>query len=641
MISFKNIIHSFVIACMFSANLSLAQATDSKLEEVTVTASRVEMPLRQVGASVSVLTAEDLEQKNFPLLADALRTLPSVDVGQSGGLGKSTSVRVRGEEAHRTLLLIDGINVSDVSGVQAMPHFGHLLNSQLGRVEVLRGPQGMMYGADAGGVVSVFSKQSDQAFEGDLGAEAGRYDTYRVNGNVRGTVDRLKYSLTASALDSNGFNARADDVSEDDDGYENVTLHGTASLALTENSGLGLVLRNTDGLSEFDAFDSPDAEEDYQQRSGKLDWHYNTGTQSHEFAYLRTNTDRDYITWYHVEDSESSNFEYDYAGKLEQWQYFGQYAVADDLNFVFGADHRTDSYTSTFDAETFERDQSGVYGEGQVSYGDNFFYTIGLRYDDNEDFGEHVSYRLTAAYLLPIDTGELKLKGSYGTGFRAPSLFEIGYNRGPFAPDFLPDNLIEETSVGYEVGAEWLFASNTFIELVWFDNRIEDEIFWFDLIENGMWMGGGYMQSDGETTSKGVEFNASVEVIDNLVFAGNYTYNDTALSDDTTVAGAEPGGPRPRRPKHLYNLSVAYAFWQDRINLAAFYRNSRDAVEYMGAQRVALDDFDVLDITGSWAVNDALEVYLRWENALDEDYQEVGGYNTAGSAGYAGVRLRF
>jgi vitamin B12 transporter len=612
-----------------------SQNPNPVIEEMTITASRTEMPLRQVGASVSVLTAEDLEKKSFPALADVLRTLPSIDVTRSGGVGKAASVRIRGEEAYRTLLLIDGINVSDSSGVQAMPHFGHVLNSQLGRVEVLRGPQGMMYGADAGGVVSIFSKQSDELIEVDLGAEAGRYDTRRIDGNVRGAFDRLKYSLTASNLSSDGFNALEDDPTADADGYKNTTVHGTAEFSLTENSGLGLVLRNTDGKSQYDqCFSSDfstsfDCSEEYSNRSGKLDWHYSTDEHSHEVTYQQSTTERVDVTA--DEFDNAMTFE----GELDKLQYLGRWSIAEDLGVVFGADHQTDSYLSSFDQEESKRDQSGVFAEGQVSFDDTLFYTVGLRHDDNEDFGEHLSYRLTAAYLLPINSSEIKFKGSYGTGFRAPSLYELGYNNGPFAAPYVPRNLVEETSQGYELGVEWHFAADTFVELVWFDNRIEDEIF-FDMAGFG-----GYLQSEGETTSRGVEFNGSAEVVGNLVIAGNYTYNDTALSDDTTVVGAEPGDQRARRPKHLYNLSANYAFWQDRINLAASYRNSQDAVDYSGGGQIALGDHEVVDLTGSWLINDSLEAYLRWENALDEEYQEVAGYNTSGSAGYLGVRVSF
>ena len=628
----------FALSALVLPGISIAAQAENlsevqRIEEISVIASRIEMPLRQVGASVSVLTAEDLKKKNFPSMADALRTLPSISVTQSGGLGKATGLRIRGEEAHRTLLLIDGINVSDLSAVQAMPRWAHLLNSQFDRVEVLRGPQGMMYGADAGGVISISSKQSQQPVEGDLSAEAGQFDTRKLSGNVRGTVNRLDYSLTTSTLSSDGFNAQIDDTTGDSDGYDNTTLHATGGWKISDQMRVGLVWRDTQGDSQFDGCGFPTSygcEDNFEQQSGKLHWQYGSTTQNHELAYLQTTTNNINTV---VEQGYRT---LDNRGRLTQWQYVGDVTLAKDVSLVFGADHRKDSYRDNLNDTHFERDQMGAFVEGQVNFEETFFYTAGMRYDDNEDFGEHVSYRMTGAYLVPVGSNKVKFKGSYGTGLRAPSLYEIGYNNGEYAADYVPRELREEVSKGYELGAQWIFSDENFVELVWFLSRIENEIF-FDLVAFG-----GYLQAEGETESRGVELSGSFTVTDRLVLGGNYTYNDTALSDNTTLIGAEPGGQRPRRPEHKYNLSIAYSLWQDRVGLTLFYRNSRDAVDYVfGAGRVALDNYAVLDLSASWQVSDALETFLRWENMLDEDYQEVPGYNTAGSAGYAGIRLHF
>lgn len=611
-------------AVTISCSAFAEEPSPPKLEEMVVIASRIEMPLSQIGASVSVLDGEELERKNYPMLADALRTLPGVSSAQSGGMGKANTVRIRGEEGHRTLLLIDGINVSDVSAVQAMPHFGHLMNSQLGRVEVLRGPQGMMYGADAGGVVALFSKQSEQPLEADVAAETGRYDTHRLNGNVRGAVDRVSYSLTASTLESDGFNAREDDPAEDRDGYENTTLHGTGEVAITDKTGVGVVLRSVDGNSQYDGSDAQDYREDFAQDAARVNWHYYSDTQDHEIAYERSETERRDLVW-------DSTFE----GLIEEWQYLGSYTTDADVSFVYGLERRVDSYTSSYSEDEFERDQNAVFLENQGSVGEQFYFTLGVRYDDNEDFGQHTSYRATAAYFLPAMPGEMKLKGSYATGFRAPSLYEIGHNAS-MANQYDLQPLQEENSRGWEVGAEWQLDP-VFLELVVFNNQIEDEIFWMNL---GGW-DGGYVQEAGDTLSQGVEFVTRWQVSEQLELGGNYTYNETELSENTTIAGAEPGDQRPRRPRHMLNLSAVYSPFE-KLDLAVFYRNSRDAVDYVGGQGpVAIDNYDVVDFTGSWQIQPNIEAYVRWENLLDEDYQTVPGYNTAGSAGYIGARLSF
>lgn len=599
-------------------------------EELTVVASRIAMPVREIGASISVMDEQELEMKNYPALSEALRTLPGVQVSRNGGLGANTSLRIRGEEAHRTLLLIDGINVSDPSTTQTSPHFAHMINSQWGRVEVLRGPQGMIYGADAGGVISVFSKTTEKPLAADLTVESGEFETRRINGNLRGSSEHVDWSLTASDVSSDGFNSRESDPTGDKDGYDNTTVHFNSDLKINDRTGFGLVLRDVDAELEFDgcAFSptSYDCLGRFEQQSARVDWHHDGDYQSHEIAYTANDTNRRNTALDRATDTFESR------GELSQWQYLGHSRLSDDLSLIYGIDQQSETYEDRLDEEQYERDQTGVYGELQSGIGERFFYTAGVRFDDNEDFGEHTSYRVTGAYVL----GDVRFKGSYGTGFRAPSLYELAYNNGPFAADYVPRQLDEETSRGYEVGVEWSAADNTFVELVWFDNTIKDEIY-FDLQAFG-----GYLQSEGETESQGVELGASAEIIDNLVIGGNVTYNETALSDDTTLSGAEGGDPRPRRPETFFNLSVRYDFPEDRASLALYYRGARDTVDYpFGVGRIALDDYEVLDLYADWRIVDSFEVYVRGENLLDEQYQEINDFNTPGRAAYMGARLTF
>ena len=616
---------------LFLAAVAGARQDEIKLEEITITASKTERPLREVGSSVSILTAEELKKINRITLANTLRTVPGVGVSESGGLGKPTSVRIRGEEGYRTLLLIDGINVSDVSGVQTFPRFEHVLNSQLGRVEVLRGPQGLIYGADAGGVISIFSQTSEQPFEADLNLETGEYDTHTVSGNARGQAGRLGYSLAASSVESEGFNARDLDTAREEDGYSNTTVHLKSGVSISDTTEIGLVLRNTGAETgydncgfldgDFNFVSSHACESEFSQFSGRINGVYETDRQRHEIAYSGSETQN--------RDTELStnSLALDSEGELEQWQYFGRYQVAGILNMEFGLDHKSETYTDPLYENDGDRNQSGVYIEGQVEVADNFFYSIGARYDDNDDFGEHISYRFSTAYLVPVQQGELKFKSGYSTGFRAPSLYEEAYNTGPYAnPALAPSELKEETSIGYEAGVEWL-ADSHHLELIFFHSRIEDLIF-FDLTSFA-----GYLQAEGTTESEGVEFGGKTELLESLTLGASYTYNKTELDETTGTSGQ-----RPRRPKHLYTVSIEYDIWRDRVSLAAFYRGARDIIEN---QFTEIEDYEVLDVNVIWKVIDDAEVYLRLVNALDEQYQEIPTYNTSDRAAYVGARFHF
>ena len=270
------------------------------------------------------------------------------------------------------------------------------------------------------------------------------------------------------------------------------------------------------------------------------------------------------------------------------------------------------------------RDQAGYYLEYQGGFGNRLFFTAGGRYDDNDDFGSHTSYRVSSAYLFALAGGELKLKGAYGTGFRAPSLYEVAYNKGGFAyPPAADTTLKEERSKGYDLGLSWLAASGLLLEAVYFDQKVEDEIY-FDLTNYS-----GYLQRSGDTDSSGVELAADWPVLASLSLTANYTFNDTRTSTGTS---------RPYRPERLANLGVHWRTLGNTLVLGAAWRLSEDAQDIDGTQ---LDDYQLLELTASYQLLPGLQLYGRLENALDEDYEEVPTYNTSGAAGYAGLRYTF
>lgn len=625
---------TFLSASVFAASASSSSAKDDAIEELVVVANRSEVPLRQVGSTVSILTEQELLNHQTSMLVDTLRSVPGVQVSRNGGLGAQTSVRIRGEEAHRTLLLIDGINVSDSSSTQISPRFEDLMSSQIERVEILRGPQGMAYGADAGGVVSLTSKTTKEPFLADLTAESGSYSTHTAGANVRGHTGAFGYSVSGTHLASDGFNSREVDAENEADGYENTTLHGRFDVKLNNQNSLELVVRDVDSRAEFDGCGWPstmNCEGNSQQRAYRVALNSQYTDYQQALSYSTSTTERANT------NLDAAALSLDSQGELSQFQYLGQYRLNSKLKFVFGADQKREYFLNKLNDEERERDNVGLFVDAQTSLTSNFFYTVGARFDDNEDFGEHTSIRVTGAYLIPASVGELKLKGSYGTGFRAPSLYEIGYNNGPYAGPDAPKAFREEKAAGLDFGLEWQLSGENYIEAVLFSTTIENEIY-FDLA--GFCC---YLQDEGETESYGLELSGARELTQNVVVSANYTYNKTKLSENTTLSGAKGGDPRARRPKHLFNLAVETVWLDEKLALAMFYRNNSDSVDYpYGADAaVPLDDYQVLDMNARWHFSSELEAYLRASNVLDEKYQEINGYYSAGSTVYAGVRLSF
>lgn len=596
------------------------QAPDDTL---VVVSSRIETPLRQVGSSVSVLDREALKTLGTPSLADALRTLPSVSVTNTGGMGKASSLRVRGESGYRTLVRVDGVDISDPTSTQPSSQIQHLLSSNIARVELLRGPQGMMYGADAGGVLNITTDQVDRGSEAGLNVEAGRYNTRKTEGFIGGGGERGDFYVSAAQVDTDGFNAfyqanPDEGTLIDDDGYENTTIHARGGWNIDPDLRAQLVVRDTQSTSEFDRCDFPYINDcvghfDQQNLRGSIT-HSNAGGEN-TLSYSKTDVERT--------NYAGGEVSYDTQGEIAKWELTGNLALSETHTLVYGAEHRSDQVID------LERDQQGAYLEYQGAYDERLFLTAGIRQDDNEDFGGHTSYRLSAAYLFPqVASGVVKLKSSVGTGFRAPSLYEIDYNRSQENP---MATLNPEESRGIDVGVEYLGDSGVHLEAVVFDQKIEDEIY-FDLAGFT-----GYLQGEQNSESRGLELIGQWPLSDQWALNSNYTYVD---------AEAEDGSPRSRQPKHLANIGVRYTPTSD-WTLALDWRAARDRYE----GDVKLDSYDVLNANVRYQLLEGVVVYVRGENILDEDYRVapsfdsedelIGYYNTAGAAAYVGVELTF
>jgi vitamin B12 transporter len=591
-----------------------------KLEEVVVTSSRVQMPLRQIGTSVSVLTEQDIQQLGFNSLYDVLRTQPGIGVTNSGGAGGVTSLRIRGEENYRTRVYLDDIDISDTSSPQFAPRLEHLLSSGIQRVEILRGPQGLVYGADAGGVVNISTLTPGSGLAGQASAEGGRYGTQQYAGNLGGGNDVVDFSMMAADFDTDGFNARTTDSDlKDDDGYENTTLHGRVGWNVTDDLRLQAVARDVEGDNEYDGcFNADFAEtnncrDEFDQQAWRMEAEYQTERFSHEIFYNNNEINRDFFS--------DGQFSFKLDGEKERVGYLGTFTGGNALKFIYGVDLENESIDDGF-LDT-DRDQDGYYLEYQGGFNDALFITAGARYDDNDDFGSHTSYRVSGAYLIPVAGGEMKLRATYGTGFRAPSLFEVATNANAFTlPPAFGTELEEEESEGYDLGLSWTGTTGLYMELVYFDQTIDDEIF-YDF--NSF----GYLQASGDTQSNGVELIGDWPLLEVLSISGNYTYTD---SEDIN------GDKRARRPEHMANLGINWEAWANRLVLGINARLSRDAVDVDGTE---LDDYEVMDINATFIVGYGLEVYGRVENVLDEDYEEVPTYNTGGAAGYLGLRYSF
>lgn len=594
---------------VYAAEDNSATYSAQNILETVVVSSRIPTPLREVGTSVSVLTEEQIKDRGFASLADVLRILPAVSVSNTGGIGKTSSLSVRGEQGYRTMVRIDGVEITDPSGTQSTSQIQHLMSSGISSVELLRGPQGLMYGADAGGVLVINTNSVKEDIKGFAGLDVGSYGSKNFGAGIGGGNDSGDFYLSASDVSVDGFNSSVKDLSNEKDGYDNTTLHGRAGWNISDAWRLEGVVRSTDSTNEYDQCWASktvnDCYDTFKQDNSRIAVVHTSDVGSHSLSYSGTSVKR--------ENFSNDAWAYGFDGKINRWEFNGNTRINNEHNIVYGVEKRTD------EAATNERDQLGVYGEYQGKFENRLFLTAGIRHDDNDDFGVHNSYRVSGAYIAPwVSEGTLKFKTSIGTGFRAPSLYEIDYNRQYLSAY---PALKAEESKGEEIGIEYVLSGGSHFELNLFNQTIDQEIY-FDLINYS-----GYLQGEDSSKSKGVELVGDIVITDALVINTNYTHTEAENFDDT---------PRVRKPKNMVNLGVTMNA-TDSVKFSVNARRAMDSVDIDGKD---LGDYSIVDANVRYEFINNGTVYVRGENVLNEKYVEVRNYNTAEAAFYAGLDFK-
>ena len=293
------------------------------------------------------------------------------------------------------------------------------------------------------------------------------------------------------------------------------------------------------------------------------------------------------------------------------WFEFG----ADTLSFGVDIKEEQDNISGE------SRDNRGYFAEWMSQRIDNLNINLGVRYDDNDTFGNFTSWRGGLNYLIPLqNTQSLRLKATWGTGFRAPGLYEQAYNDGPFAfGDAAGLQLTEETSKGYDLGVIHQISKHTWWSLTWFNQEIEDEI-QFDAVSFQ-----GYLQTQGTSESEGLELEAETRLFENGKLWFNYTHMDTEDS---------AGNQRLRRPEQVANAGYQHTFNNGDTRWSLYAHMEKDAVDI---GNTPLSSYLVWHANLNWDLNAnwALGAYIN--NLFDRDYAEVTGYNSYGR--YAGVKL--
>lgn len=585
-----------------------------------------------LGSAYSIITGEELEARQIRHAGEALRGLPGLVAGRSGGVGGFTQVRVRGAEANHVMVFIDGVEVNSLSAGDF--DFATLLAADIERIEILRGPQSGVYGANAlAGVINIITKKGARTPTVSAQAEAGSFATHGFAASASGAGERGYLSVSAAKRKTDGFNVAR--TGGENDGSEQNTIFARVGLSSLDYFRIDAMVRfqfndteidvdaDFDGLLDDARGESNLREQTLARVSAQLDLFGRRWTHEVFADYLQDDfANFSLVFGDATNNGKRAHYGYKTAARFET----GGWLPAEHT-LIGLIEQKDESFetASAFGGGTAARHQTGHVAEYHGAWAGRLFLTGNLRFDDNDSFEDALTYRAAAAFLFP-HTGT-RLHASYGKGITNPTFFE----QFGFAANFVGNPALKpEESKGWDVGLEQQFQDGRLaVDVTYFEADLKDEIttvfnpdFTFTVLN-----------ADGRSKRKGVELKLTAQPLPGLSLTGAYTY---------TEATAPDGREEIRRPRHAAALYAAYSFDDGRgkFNFDLIYNGEmKDDRFSFPVQRVTLDDFLLVNLAASYKISGDFELFGRVENLLDEGYEEVFGFSGAPIAGFGGVRL--
>jgi vitamin B12 transporter len=606
--------------------------------QLVVSPTGIVTPTSQLASSVTVITAQDIQTQQYRTAPDALNTVPGLNVVQTGGPGGQTSVFIRGTNSNHTKVLIDGIDVSDPSNPNGSFDYAHLLTADIQQFEILRGPQSGLYGSDAiGGVVSIITKKGDGPPRATASIETGSFGTFNQTIGLSGSQNNFNYAFDvahfhASDIPVTPLRLLPPGQQANGNNYDNMTYSAKFGVDLNEYWTLNTVARYTDATLHFtgDNFNTFPSTPNAEQSTHAVQQIF---AREEAVLSLFDGRVKNYFGVNYANSRTSDIAPGDSSATIStgerikyDWRAVTQLAAGQNL--VVGAEQQTETMDTTgFSAQNGNK---GVFVELQNQLADRVFLVSNFRDDFNDRFGEHSTYRIAPAVILPVT--ETKLKASYGTGFKAPTLSEL-FQSSPDFNFFANPNLKPEESTGYDAGFEQpLFRERVLFGSTYFHNNITN------LIDSGTSTDpfGHVFFTEinvGLATTEGTENFVSAKITDRLVLRADYTF--------TRAVDANTGIQLLRRPKEKWSTTATWnpidplTLSATVLHVSSFLDVSRDGSE----TNLYAPGYTTVNVKGDYAVNDQVKVFGRIDNLFNLHYQNPTGFLEPGLGVFGGVRF--
>ena len=603
-----------MICILLLPMFALAEDNQEDLRAIEITATRNSVEDENPASALTVITQEEIKKKQHMQVKDILREQPGIGVVSVGPLGGTTTVFMRGAGSQSTLVLIDGVQVN--SNTTGSFDFSDLQMDNIERIEILRGPQSSLWGADAvGGVINIITKRGKGKPTHSFIFEGGSFATFKETLVSSGGLGKFDYSASASRTDSEGFTVFNNNLgTPEDDGYQNTTFSSRIGHHFLKDGRVELIGRYTKARNEFDGFTfAPFAQADLPNHIGRRENFYialpiEKSITPRWDAKLNTNFSYDELDTKDPTFGDSVILSRTYTIDFQNNLSLGKYASA-----ILGFEHQVTNGNNRTSNFSLENRSQGYYLQGNLNWEDQAFLTAGIRQDVNSQFDDPFTYKVEGAYQFK--SWGTKLRAAYATGFRTPSVNEVLF------PFFGSLTIQPEKSKNWEIGFEQkLFENRLTLGSNYFYTDFDD------LIQGAPPT--FIVENIGSATSKGIETFLKFQIQKNLDLITNYTWNQATDNSDGSLLA--------RRPRHTFSASLHH-IWKDQFDTLVTV-NHRSKMQSGGG---VVEERTLVRAALAYRLNKNWKLTARGENLLDEDYEESVGFGAAGISGYAGFVYTF
>ena len=603
---------------------------------IVIAPSKKAQSLSAVGTSVTVLDETFFKNSNEFFLGDALsNNSTSSNFFQSGGHGTSSAIQLRGLPKRYSTVYIDGVKMSDPSSVSNDFDFNNILTSQISRVEILKGNQSSVYGSGAiGGTINIITKKGEQGFQKNIDYNTGSHGTNNLSFSLSGADENDNFYIGLERFQTNGISQMTHN--DEKDRYRNNSLAANYGHDFSDKFKFQSNIRIAETYLQYDkevdtATADHSEEEDGLQSSSSIGLIYKPN-EKFKSKFTIANT---YIKRVYADAPNSGNTVKDnYYGERYTYMYTGNYNFNLDNSLVFGVEREDDQigYNKNMTGMTYKDVYvTSNYFDFQSRITNNIYATFGSRFDEHSIAGNEDSHRVTLAYLF--DDKSTKLKSSYGTGFRFPSLFEMYYVYAANATSL--GNVKAENSESFDFGIEKSFLNlGLNVEATYFNIKYHDVL---EGWKEGSSSGLDYTTQNmpGTVKSQGLELLSKWKTNDLLNFALNYTYTSTydgAEQDDPNKNSNYYNAQMVRVPRNIINLTTNYKIPNYKnLDLTLNTKWSDVARDYGNGNRTyedeRLDDYLVNDLFIKYKLWNRYNIFFNITNVLDEKYETARDYS--------------